>query len=57
MSLAGVPNDYLLDGPRPITEGWKSLKAAGFDFVTMIVPNAQSPYLGCVMKLISCAGD
>lgn len=38
-----VANDYLLDNPRPITEGWKSLKAAGFEYVTTIVPNAQSP--------------
>jgi hypothetical protein len=43
ISLAGPVNDILLDGPTLITEGWASLKAAGFKTVDAFVPNAEFP--------------
>ena len=44
MSLATGPvNDILVDGPNLITEGWASLKAAGFQTVSAFVPSAKFP--------------
>jgi hypothetical protein len=40
-AIAGFENDILLEGPTPITKGWKSLKMAGFEGVDAFVPNVQ----------------
>jgi hypothetical protein len=55
VSVAGFENSVLLEGPTMITEGWKSLKMAGFEGVDVFVPNAQFPDQPWVFSGDKCA--
>ncbi|RDX46158.1 hypothetical protein OH76DRAFT_1407290 [Lentinus brumalis] len=38
----GTNNDYIVDGPTQIVDGWASLKDAGFKTVDTILPNPSN---------------
>ncbi len=40
--ITGTNNDYIVDGPSQIIDGWASLKGAGFKTVDTILPNPSN---------------